>query len=68
MSKSHAHVAGAVQHARTAAHRALGGKAPHTRPSPLTHAKGALVIDTVTGQEGIIVSGRKKHVPTQVAR
>lgn len=67
MAKHHAAVAGSVHTARTAAHRALGGKAPHARRSPLTHQKGALVVDSVTGLEGVIVSGKKVHVPTQSA-
>lgn len=65
MSKPAAHVAGAVHHARTAARQALGGHAPHSRKSHLTHAPGTRVVDAQTGQEGVIVSGKKVHVPTQ---
>jgi len=59
-----AHVAAGVSHARAHRGAKLGSHKPHTRRAPLTFQKGALVVDTTTGQIGVIVRGKKAHVPT----
>lgn len=62
MHKSAAALGAHIAHRRATAHAKTTTVTPHPRRSMLTHATGALVTDTVTGQEGVILSGKKTHV------
>jgi hypothetical protein len=65
MSKAAAAISAGVKAARVGHLKNLLGKTPTTRRTPLAHKKGALVTDKTTGQIGVVLSGKKKHVPTQ---
>lgn len=68
MASAHDHVAQHVHRQRSHARARVSG-APRKAPAqPLTFQKGELVIDTQTGQEGVVLRGKKKHVPTPAPR
>jgi hypothetical protein len=64
---AHHHVAATVHVHRTKAHAAISHARATTRRTPLTHAPGDAVVDSVTGQEGVILSGKTVHVHAQSA-
>jgi hypothetical protein len=62
---AHHHVAATVHAHRTRARAAIGHAATKAPRAALTHQPGDAVVDTVTGQDGVILSGKTIHVHTQ---
>ena len=61
------HVAQHVHHARTKARAGVAHGSARAPKTPHTFQRGELVIDTQTGQEGVVLRGKVQHVPAHAS-